>query len=110
MSRLSRIAPARCLPFLALAVVAVVAGCTEIPELDATLSPQLEQADYPALIPLDDSLFEHPEPRDEARELQQGLDARSRRLHDRARALQGPVVDDATRDRMAEGVTPPVSG
>lgn len=101
------IALALCLPFLTLTIVA---GCTEIPELDATLSPHLERADYPALIPLDDSLFEHPEPRDEALELQRGLDARSRRLQDRARRLQGPVVDDATRDRMADGVTPPEAG
>lgn len=87
-------------------LAAALAGCTEVPELEATIPDHLEQADYPALVQLDDSLFDHPEPGEAAEDLQRGLEARSRRLQDRARRLQGTVVDDDARARMETGVRP----
>jgi len=95
--------------FRAAAVLAVLAlgACTEVPELEALETRALRDAPYPALIPLDPSLFSEPAPEDEADELEEGLSARMDRLQGRARRLNAPVIDEPTRKRMKAGVAGP---
>lgn len=71
--------------FLALAAAA---ACTRVPELEDRLTPDLRDAPYPALLPLGSALAPLPPPRQEAEALEQELDARSRRLQQRAEALR----------------------
>lgn len=91
-----------CLP---LAAAALAPGCTNVPELDATVPGWARDADYPMLIPLTGDLASVPAPQGEAERLQDALKARSARLQRRARELQGPVLDDTARDRITRGVT-----
>ena len=88
--------------FLALAL----AACTQFPELDGTVAPDLENADFPALVPLDtlrtasDPVVADPVATTES------LNARVAALRARARALQQrSVVDPATRARFRRGVS-----
>lgn len=83
----------------------VVAGCTNVPELDAAEPEWIHDADYPALIPLTGDLAAIPATGEEAERLQSSLQGRQAGLQRRARALQGDVVDAPTRARMRRGVT-----
>lgn len=82
-----------------------VAACADFPEVDAALASGTASRDYPALLPFEE-LLAAPEARvtetDEA-----ALLARAAGLRNRADGLRGPVIDQATRDRMADGVTQP---
>ncbi len=83
-----------------------LAACTQFPELDGTVAPDLENADFPALVPLDtvrsisDPLVADPVATTET------LNARVAALRARARALQSrPILDPATRARLRRGVS-----
>ena len=47
--------------FCALALVGLMAGCTEFPELDAVQTPGIQDSPYPALVPLE-TIVNDPEP------------------------------------------------
>ena len=63
-------------------------GCTNEPELDNRISPELRQADYPDLAPIDRLLPPLPAPQQQGTALEQDLTARSNRLKRRAEALR----------------------
>lgn len=84
----------------------MLAACTDIPELDATVPAHLKQADYPALVPLDGLLTPLPPPQEQADALRAELETRRDGLQQRARQMNAPVVDDATAARMRRGVAP----
>jgi len=69
-------------------VMAAAAACTRVPELEDRLTPDLRDADYPVLLPLDDALEPLDPPQQAGEELQEELDARSARLKRRAEALK----------------------
>ncbi|QQA43676.1 hypothetical protein [Pelagovum pacificum] len=85
----------------------LLAGCASIPALDGRVSDEVAALPYPDLVPLGPVVAE-------GRALGQGgatgealstaVDSRAAALRARAAALRPPVVDDATRDRMARGV------
>ncbi|GGA18476.1 hypothetical protein GCM10011326_33870 [Salipiger profundus] len=94
--------PMRLSPFLfSLALV----GCAEFPVLDAARTPGVENAPFPALLPLD-SLTGGEMPR-ATPEMRAGIEGRVAGLRARAARLQGPVVPAATRRRMDQGVAWP---
>lgn len=93
-------APAR--PVIAAIAIATLAGCTDLPPPDA--ETQRDGA-YPALIPADRITGRVPPPASVA-DPASDLVPRAERLRARAAQLQGPVIDDATRDRMRSGVNP----
>jgi hypothetical protein len=68
--------------------LAAGAGCSNNPELKNHLTPELRQADYPALLPTEDLIPLLPAPEQESRELENNLDARARNLQRRADALR----------------------
>lgn len=96
-------------PSLALALIAAfgagapLPGCTQFPQLDATLSDEVRRAPYPDLVPLD-SLQD----RMEMTQVQPGtlpaIEERIARLKARAAGLRGSVIDSAARARMQAGV------
>ncbi len=89
---------------LALLAAAGLAGCEQAPELDGTIPASLEDADFPALVPIESLLVPLPGSREESETQLQQLQNRRDRLRERARQLGGPVVDDRTRARMRTGV------
>lgn len=82
-----------------------VSACADFPEVDAALASGSASRDYPALLPFED-LLAAPEARVSATD-EAALLARAEALRNRADGLRGPVIDRATRDRMAGGVTQP---
>lgn len=79
-----------------------LAACTQFPELDGATSARAEAADYPALVPLEPLL----EGRRSAAAPPPAADLEGRVAALRARAARlraGPVIDSATRRRMAGG-------
>ncbi|MEY8828988.1 hypothetical protein AB9K34_11330 [Sedimentitalea sp. XS_ASV28] len=83
----------------------LLVGCAQVPQLDETISDDLENADYPALAPIETLLVPLPDPQERSKDVQQDLQGRLANLQDRARRLNDrPVVDEETRTRMQAGV------
>ncbi len=83
------------------ALLVVLAGCTDPPDLDASIDPALEEADYPDLVPIDDILG--PDTDDPVADAGTAdrLEARAAGLESRARQLQRQRgIDDDTRRRL----------
>jgi hypothetical protein len=82
-------------------LLSALCACTTLPEIDDSVTPEAEAADYPTLQPVE-TIFARVEAaeRDEAAE-RAALDARVRALEDRAEALRGDVLDADTRARLA---------
>ncbi len=89
---------------MCIATGCALTGCTNIPELDATVPPSLQQADYPALVPIETLLTPLPPVKDNAEDVQSDLENRRDALQDRARRLNAQIVDDESRARMQAGV------
>ena len=84
--------------------VCLISACTQFPELDETVTPELEAADYPALIPLDPILIRtHSAPRTNT-QTEAVLEARVANLRARAARLRGSVLTGRERQRLAEGL------
>ncbi|MEM8653999.1 MAG: hypothetical protein AAGF36_04575 [Pseudomonadota bacterium] len=80
-----------------------LAACTQFPELDETLSPGVENADFPALVPIEPLLAGAAPVVSDPVATTEALEARVDALRARARALQRrAIVDPATRARMRE--------
>ncbi|WP_299654444.1 hypothetical protein [uncultured Tateyamaria sp.] len=76
-------------------------ACTQFPELDDTVSPSVQAADFPALLPLEPLMARAAPVVSDPVETTQTLEARVSALRARARALQRrSIVDPATRARM----------
>lgn len=73
-----------CAPLL----LAAAAACTNVPELEEGITPDLRSAAYPDLVPLDGLLEPLPAPARQSAETQAELDARAARLRARAAALE----------------------
>ncbi len=68
--------------------LATLAGCSNDPELKNQLTPELRDADYPTLLPIEDLAPLLPAPATESTQLENNLDARSNSLQRRADALR----------------------
>lgn len=88
---------------LPLALLALSA-CTQFPALDHTLTPQLENADYPALEPLDPLLAAATVGRVDPVQTENALIGRLARLRARAARLRGAVLTGPEKQRLAEGL------
>jgi hypothetical protein len=89
---------------IALLVTAGLAACTQFPDLDRTISPEVASADYPALVPLEPLLAAAIVGRVDARQTQAELEARVARLRARATRLRGSVLTGREKQRLAEGL------
>ena len=90
-----------------LIVLALVAACTRFPELDDTVAPDTEDADYPKLIRLDGILAGATDTAqaEENADTTDALNARAEALRARAARLNRTVVDPDTKRRMNEGIS-----
>ncbi|KIC46149.1 hypothetical protein RA29_20190 [Tateyamaria sp. ANG-S1] len=80
-----------------------LAACTQFPELDDAVSPDVAGSDFPALLPLEPLLAGTAPIVGDPIQTSESLEARIEALRARARALQQrPIVDPATRARMQE--------
>lgn len=85
----------------------VLTACARFPELDATVDPSAEGADFPPLIPIE-GLLETPTSSDaDGPDPSADVAARVANLRARAARLRGQIVDPATRARMQRGITNP---
>lgn len=89
---------------IALLVTAGLAACTQFPDLDRTISPEVASADYPALVPLEPLLAAAIVGRVDAGQTQAELEARVARLRARATRLRGSVLTGREKQRLAEGL------
>lgn len=88
-----------------LALGALLAGCAEFPQLEGTVPASLENADYPALAPIDSLLTPLPDPEQHSEDVRQDLESRRAALQDRARRLnEATLIDDETEARMRAGI------
>ncbi|MEX3315926.1 hypothetical protein [Sulfitobacter sp. PS-8MA] len=93
-------------------------GCTQFPALDRTITPEMEAADYPDLVPIDPLLAQAEAGRIDPRQTEAQLTGRAARLETRANRIGGARTDQAAADRLARlraraaqlrqaGLTPP---
>ncbi|OIQ44181.1 MAG: hypothetical protein BM558_08935 [Roseobacter sp. MedPE-SW] len=68
--------------------LAALAGCSNDPELKNQLTPELRNADYPTLLPIEELAPVLPTPAEESTQLENTLDARGNSLQRRAEALR----------------------
>jgi hypothetical protein len=80
-----------------------LSACTQFPALDRTITPSLENADYPALEPTEQLLARAKAGRVDPIQTETTLNARVARLRSRANALRGSVLTGRERQRLAEG-------
>lgn len=79
-------------------------GCTQFPALDRTLTPELQDSDYPALVPLDPLLARAAQTGVEPVQATAAIDARVAALRSRAAGLRGSVLTGRERQRLAQGL------
>lgn len=70
------------------AVLLLAAACSNVPELEEGITPDLRRVDYPELVPIDALIAPLPAPAGQSGEIQAELDARAARLKARAQALE----------------------
>ncbi len=90
-----------------IAAFLALGACVQVPELNERVPPELRDAPYPTLRPLDDTLGPAVDPVSEAEELDERLSGRVQSLQARARGLQGPVIEPAARQRLREDIRTP---
>ena len=90
-----------------MALASTVAGCIDVPDLGNKIAPDLRDAPFPTLIPLDASLTTPPTPKEDGDRLARQLDARREALQARARRLQAgaPPLSDDDRARLNTDVS-----
>lgn len=88
---------------LPIAFLALTA-CTQFPALDRTITPELANAEFPELVPLDPLLARATAGRIDPVQTQAVLIARVSRLRARAARLRGSVLTGRERQRLAEGL------
>ncbi len=89
---------------LALAFLATIAACTQFPELDGTVAPEIANGSPPQLVPLSQIIERANVTTETARTAAEDIAPRVTNLRARAARLRGPVIDQATRARMLRGV------
>jgi hypothetical protein len=84
--------------------ITLLGACTQFPALDRTITPALEAADFPALVPLDPVLASARATGVEPVQATAAIDARVAALRSRAAGLRGSVLSGAERQRLAKGL------
>lgn len=92
----------RPIPALAL-TAALLAGCSDFPQLDDVISSSARSADYPALLPIDQLLGGANDTQITDANLA-NLKGRVAGLQARAARLRRPVIDARTRAKMRAAI------
>lgn len=94
---------------VAIGLAVFLGGCAAFPDLNGTIPPEMERADFPRLVPVEPLLAGQPADRITP-ETETAMAARVAALKARASRLRRTVVDTGTRARMRAGVTGIVEG
>ena len=91
-------------------LTACLSACSTFPDIDSQISPEVQSAGYPTLLPVQDlraQVATGPStPRDEPIVLQaEQIDTRADALRARAASLRGDVIDQDDRDRLDSDIT-----
>ncbi|MEW9918988.1 hypothetical protein AB2B41_05210 [Marimonas sp. MJW-29] len=86
-----------------LALTALGAACTQFPELDFTQTPELEAAEYPALVPIEPILARDAVPGPDPEALEANTAARLAALRGRANRLRSAVLSEDEKKRLEDG-------
>lgn len=92
------------IPMVLLASLTLTGACTQFPQLDHTVTPELANADYPMLVPLGTVLAATKTSSIEPAQATAAIDARVSALKARAARLRGSVLSGAERQRLANGL------
>ena len=87
----------------ALIALLALGACTQFPELDRTITPDLEAAEYPVLVPVDPLLARATEGQVDPVRTEAALLGRLARLRARAARLRGSVLTGRERQRLSNG-------
>ena len=79
---------------------ALVAGCTQFPELEFTQTTDVEAAEYPALVPIEPIIAEADVPGPDPERLETGTNARLAALRARASRIRGEVLTGDEKKRL----------
>ncbi len=85
-------------------LLCALAACEEFPELDGTVPAHMKEAGFPTLVPVEPLVTAARAPAITETTMA-GMAARVAALRTRAARLSGPVVDRATKARMARGIS-----
>jgi len=81
--------------------VSLLAGCTQFPELDRTITPALEAAPYPDLVPIDPLLAKATAGRIDPLRTEAALTGRAANLEARAARVSRTSAQSASAARVA---------
>tara|TARA_R110000787_G_scaffold66134_10_gene148679 strand:+ start:478 stop:774 length:297 start_codon:yes stop_codon:yes gene_type:complete len=90
--------------FLMLASLTMLGACAQFPALDRTVTPQLEAAAYPDLVPLAPVLAAAEAGGVEPEQATANIDRRVAALKSRAARLRGSILSGPERQRLAKGL------
>lgn len=90
--------------FAPLLAVLTLGACTQFPQLDRTITPELERAEYPTLVPVEPLLARATTGRVDPVQTEAALLGRLSRLRARAARLRGSVLSGRERQRLREGL------
>jgi hypothetical protein len=92
-------------PFAIIGSMLLLTGaCTQFPELDQRITPAMEAAEYPALVPLGPVLAQARSTQIEPDRAGAALDARVAALNARAARLRGSVLSGSENQRLSQGL------
>lgn len=89
---------------LSLPLIAALAACAQFPELDRTITPELQAADFPALVPIGPLIAGAQTDGVDAGQANAQIDARVAALRARAARMRGSVLTGRERQRLAQGL------
>lgn len=92
-----------------LAVLAAMAGCTQFPDLDQSVSPEARKGDFPPLVPVEVLRADAPEQLI-SDTTTTTLEARVAALRYRANRLRGTVLNQSARARLEQKPDIPAEG
>lgn len=95
---------------LPLILLALMAGCTRVPELETQVPPGLHEAPFPKLIPLGPALAQTAPAEGDAEKLQSQLESRRSNLKAKARRLLSPVLTPEEEERLRRNIPVPAPG
>lgn len=90
--------------FILLAGLPFLAACTQFPELERTLTPELVASQVPALVPLGPIRTAANATTVAPEQANAQIDARVNALNARAEQLRGSVLSGAERQRLEQGL------
>lgn len=90
---------------LCLISLSLITACTQVPELDERIGPELQGKPFPKLVPLEQTLGPPADPEDEAKKLAANLDGRRAALEAKAQRLRQAVHDEGEDTDVNETIT-----